>query len=434
MLSERSYELLTAYVDGELGARQRKMVLRLLHRSAEARSLLRQLQEDAESLRRLPRLRLGPDFSERVLQAIGDQRVVVSRPLPRPQARPVPAWAGLAMAASLLLLVGFGSFLYFAGTFADHTTGPVADGGATAPDNGDRQPADPVRVVDNEKKDGSESGKNGKQPEPSRQPDQVAEVPRESPEPAKEVPVPADNGPETTLAIPIPEKEMFQPREAAVALPLILKFADLNAGKLRDELQKDSGFRLEVPCRDSARAFERWQAVFKAQGIALVIDQVAQARLKYPHLQTNYILYAEDLLPDELARILQQVGGEGKKRGDSIFNGLVVTHMNKDDRKELSSLLGVDPKQVQNQRPTGPLGVDPRKPLAETTGDRVAQALAGQGTAKGPRAPEHLALALAYNPVRPRPGSAEVKRFLDSRKAARGGSIQVLLVLREMKR
>ena len=43
MLPEQDRELLTSYVDGELSTRQRKTVLRLLRRSAEARELLRQL-------------------------------------------------------------------------------------------------------------------------------------------------------------------------------------------------------------------------------------------------------------------------------------------------------------------------------------------------------------------------------------------------------
>jgi hypothetical protein len=219
-------------------------------------------------------------------------------------------------------------------------------------------------------------------------------------------------GPETALTLPVPNMEMFQPRDVQVSLPLILKFRELETARLRDELHKDSGFRLEVPCRESTRAFERLQAAFKTHGLALLIDQVAQARLKQPRLKTNFVLYAEDLTPEELTGILEQVSTEDKKaearhRGDGQFDALVLAHMNKDDRTELSQLLGVDPAQVQ-------------APRAGTSKPAV-------------RTPEHLALALAYNPVRPRPGSNEVKRFLDSRKSPRPGTVQVLLVLRETK-
>src|SRR5713226_4046227 len=107
MLADRYHALLTAYVDGELGARQRKAVLRLLRRSAEARVLLRQLQDDAAALRRLPRRRLGEEFPSLVLQVVRDRRLHPGRPaLPRLQPRSVPAWVGVALAASILLLVG----------------------------------------------------------------------------------------------------------------------------------------------------------------------------------------------------------------------------------------------------------------------------------------------------------------------------------------
>jgi hypothetical protein len=114
--------------------------------------------------------------------------------------------------------------------------------------------------------------------------------------------------------------------------------------------------------------------------------------------------------------------------------------MGPDDRKELSELLSIDPKQVQSTKPGTPLNVDIHKPLSETTAEQVAQSLAGQGGTPRPepskpavKPPEHLALVLAYNPVRPRPGSVEIKRFLDNRKPPRSGAIQVLLVLRDTK-
>ena len=51
MLSERDLQLLTAFVDGELTRRERKVVLRLLHRSSQARSVLQELQECMKYLR-----------------------------------------------------------------------------------------------------------------------------------------------------------------------------------------------------------------------------------------------------------------------------------------------------------------------------------------------------------------------------------------------
>jgi hypothetical protein len=90
---------------------------------------------------------------------------------------------------------------------------------------------------------------------------------------------------------------------------------------------------------------------------------------------------------------------------------------------------------VTATRSSAPLGVDVTRPLNEQTATQVTRSLEGQGgrpdTGKpAVKAPERFALALAYNPVRPRSGSPEVKRFLDSRKPVRPGAVQVLLVLR----
>src|SRR5690348_17638588 len=61
------------------------------------------------------------------------------------------------------------------------------------------------------------------------------------------------------------------------ALPISSRRKPLSF-KLREELKKDSGFRLEVPCRESTRAFERLQTAFRANGVNLVTDQRSEER------------------------------------------------------------------------------------------------------------------------------------------------------------
>jgi hypothetical protein len=437
MLTDRFRQLLTGYVDGELGSRQRKAVLRLLRRSPEARTLLRQLQEDAARLRDLPRQHLAPDFPARVLQAASERQLHPGRRrLARLAAPPMmlPAWSGLAVAASVLLLVGFASFVYFTQALSDGTNGgAVVKNGDDdqQPGRPDRPDAPPAPAPDPRPPD--IAADNPPKPDgPAPGPTQVADVP-----PKEKSDAAGDPMADTRLTSPIPKLELFQPKAVEAALPLILKFGDLDVGKLREELQKDSGYRLEVPCRESARAFDRLQGALKARGVGLLIDQVAQARLKQPKLHTNFVLYAEDLTPDDLTKVLQQAAEDDKKaearrKGDGQLDGLVVTRMSKEDREELSRLLGVAPSA------NAPLALDPKTPLSETTAKQVAQALAGQGgasradTAKSAaKPPEPAALVLPYNPERPRPGSPEVKRFLDARKPPRPGTVQVLLVLRE---
>src|SRR3984893_2193595 len=114
MLPDRYRELLTAYVDGELSTRQRKAVSRLLHRSEEARNLLEQLQQDADVLRGLPRLRLDRDLSSQVLLTIHQRRLHPGRHRVTVPPPAFPAWTGLAAAAAVLFVIGVGSYMYFA--------------------------------------------------------------------------------------------------------------------------------------------------------------------------------------------------------------------------------------------------------------------------------------------------------------------------------
>src|ERR1041384_3644971 len=74
MLSEEMIQLLTAFVDGELSQRQRDAVMRLLEHSAEARELLRQLQDNAHRVKKLPRHKVEPSLVEAVMQAIEEHK------------------------------------------------------------------------------------------------------------------------------------------------------------------------------------------------------------------------------------------------------------------------------------------------------------------------------------------------------------------------
>jgi hypothetical protein len=231
----------------------------------------------------------------------------------------------------------------------------------------------------------------------------------------------------------------------ATTLPVVLKVRELDREAVRKqlttELGKDRNFRLELPCQNGTKAFGRVQAVAKAMQVGLMIDKRAVERLKLPQWKTNYVVYLENLTPEEAARFLQQMGVEDTKRATSKpseaqFDRLVLTRMTAQHHKELSTLMGVDPTVTETGKKQ-PLGADPRKPLSELTAAQVSQALAGQGSVPRPKvgkpaakAPERFALVLAYNPVRPDRGSAEIKRFLEARKPAKPGTVRILLVLR----
>jgi hypothetical protein len=447
MLLDRYRQLLTAYVDGELTDRQRRHVARLLRRSSEARRLLQQLQEDAQALRNLPRPHLRVDLTDPVLRTIADRRLTPGQSR-LTKARFSAAWVGplasWAAAAAVLLVLGLASYLYFAASLAD----------PDKPDLAAKQthPPSPPSVPD--EPDRSEIAQGDSSPVPPRQ------GPASNPNPAavspSEVVKRSGDKPKkpATGAPPAPAKEetvltdrleMFRYSEVEAILPVIVKVRDLGEESIRKnlivELRKDANFRLELPCHNGTKAFDRVQAVAKAMNLGLVIEKRAQDRLKLPKSRTNYVVYIENLTPDELAHFVQRLGAEDKKSAGSKplelqFDRLVLTRMTAEHHKELTTLIGVDPT-VSEPAAKGPLGIDPRQPLPDLTARQVGQALAGQGGTPRPDAgksaakgPEHFALVLAYNPVRSSPSSPEIKQFLEGRKRAKPGAIRVLLVLR----
>ena len=135
MLPDHYRELLTAYVDGELTSRQRKAVSRLLHRSDEARKLLEQLQQDAEILRRLPRLHLDRDLSSQVLLTIHQRRLHPGRHRLAAPPPAFPVWTGMAAAAAVLLVIGIGSYVYFAHSLPQDQPQDIASAGTESQSN-----------------------------------------------------------------------------------------------------------------------------------------------------------------------------------------------------------------------------------------------------------------------------------------------------------
>jgi hypothetical protein len=400
MLSDQLRQLLTAYVDGELTNRQRKAVERLLRRSPEARALLAKLQEDSRRLQGLPRRRLGEDFTARVMRSVRQRHAEESRRRAAREAA-LPLWTSVAAAAAVLIAVGFGSFYYF--------THPAPDtqSAAVKPPSGD--PA-PEATPDNEvSRDNGSRVADNHTPPPDRPKGAPEELPM--PEVAKNDPPKESVNPETVIGseTPQPDMEMFKPHVVKPPFSLLEDVRAIQADRLRKALGEETALRVELPCNDTAKGFRRLQAALKEVGVGLAIDAAAQNRLDKPRLRSNYVLIVEDLTAEELARALAKVGADDKKaaeakpKPDGQFSKMVVNRLVEADIKELSAVLRVEAAQLQ----------------------------AGSGKGKGT---ERLALAVTYNPERPKANSPEVKRYLDSRKPARPGALQVLLVLRETPR
>lgn len=138
MLRDRYCQLLTAYVDGVLSKRRRKTVLRLLEKSAEARTILQQLQEHAQKLQSLPHVQLPPEFPAQVVSQIGALKPVAK---PAPASAGIPTWMGISAAAAVLLAVALGSYFFFRGNTEDpnNRIGPMVN-----KENDKLQPIDPM--------------------------------------------------------------------------------------------------------------------------------------------------------------------------------------------------------------------------------------------------------------------------------------------------
>src|SRR5262249_23683932 len=151
MLPANLRELLSAAVDGELSAAERKTAQRLLRESPEARALYAQLKADAGRLKNLPRVAAPGDLADSVMAAI-NERAMTPTPLP-PSRQTSPKfnwsaasiWINLVTAACVLIVISVGSYLYFAASeryFAEQRKNVASNTPAgTSVDRGPDKPA-----------------------------------------------------------------------------------------------------------------------------------------------------------------------------------------------------------------------------------------------------------------------------------------------------
>jgi hypothetical protein len=406
MLSDQICQLLTGFVDGELSNRQRRAVQRLLRRSPEARTLLRKLRHDAVRLRSLQRPHAAPDTSERVVRAIRQRGLQPGGRGTAASVRPT-YWYGYAAAAMVLFAVGLGSFLFFSRPKQQK--------------NGADQIAESIVPQDQQKETGRErtddTGKIipgtpkgvGKSGGSANEMASAGGVKMASPDESSWVKISPVEPP--IVAAPIENMELFKPTVVEAPFSLIRDVRQLEAAKLRGEIEKETALRVELPCREAVKGFNRLKAALKEVNISLLIDSEAENRLSKPRLKTHYAILLENITADELAQMLAHLGAEDKKaaeakpKSDGQFSKMIANRLTDTDRKELADLLRVE------------------RPLL----DRVEKIDAGKPGGNAERA----ALAVTFNPVRPAANSKEVKRYFETRKVTKADAVQVLLVIRE---
>lgn len=445
MLPEDSIQLLTAYVDGELGAKDEEAALTLLRESVEARNLLHQLQQDADALRTLSRVGTPRDLAADVLAKINQTPAPSIRPrstAPRP-ATTWPLWTSFAAAAAVLLVVGTSSWLYVASL---PTNNPVplpvaAVAEASLPDV--------VMTPDTKSDKGTATAKVEERPinGPELMPEPRVLVKAAEPKPAGSgnTEVPGKTSQDEILASPAHNKlELKEAKLPRLALTLGLRDLDQEKHqRLRAELRREASQRVDLPCVDGSLAFPRLQTVCREQGIHLLLDEEARKCLAIPVKGINYLIYTDQVTADELGKLLAQLGQEDKKaetqrRGSGQFNNFTIDAWKPTEQLWLTRSLGEDLMQPARPQPATPAGVDVRKPVSAGTSDQVAQTLKGQGTPRPAgdqpdwNGKDRLALVLVYQPERaPRPANAPLVRFFFSnRKEVGPQPVQLMLILR----
>jgi len=433
MLAEQCLELLTAYVDGQLSARQQRLVQKLLKKSPEARTLLRKLQQDSHELMELPPPPPAPDMTLPVMQAIVQRGVHPHRR--RRPAGTIPLWRGAAAAAAVLLLAAGASFLFFKELGENGKQGYVLHAHKPSPPG----PSNNSNIAHPGPVDKDVAKKDAREPKPDDPPERnpgtnVVKEPDKKPDPDK-VPMPPEK-PDPSGISTAQGMQVINPHEAEIALPTLLRVRDLNQEKPRQtliqELSRHDAYYVELLCREATQAFPRLQAALQAGGYEVVVDGPVQQRLKQPQPRTNYLVYLDNVTAEELAKLLLPLGQEDPKAdnkapvyGQFLSNdaNLILCPMAAEHRRKVLDYLGADPRRA---KATGPLGVDLTRPLSDQTADQLSGDKAGSRPASKS---DRSALAMVHG-VTPRSQSVEVKRYHDSHKPVRKGTLQIFLVLR----
>jgi len=368
MIKRKLSKLLTSYVDGELGLRQRKAVRHLLRRSPKARRLYRQMRADSLALQTMPWPKLKRDLSDTILDQI--KTTIPDFQLPRvgvigpPPARPWrPHW--VAAAAAVLFAVGLGSYLFFANT-QDGGPAPLA--------------ATPNAV------------------EPA---DSIPDV-----EPPRRL------NPESVFAFPNLKAPQLQ--LAQVRVPRVFQLRDLQrpaeTAKLQEHLGSASMFRLDLFASRTATGLSRLQTVCKAEGIEVCIDPASQEFVSRG-LERTWALYVENIRPEEVARVLTKLSINDKKAGE--FQQTVLTAVTADELAEVLGGTGRD------------LAPPSQRPVEQGTAGQIVSSLPGP---KPDRTSGHRFIVVPHEPPRETPYD-EVKHLLDGYREVRPGTIQLMLVL-----
>jgi hypothetical protein len=377
MISEKTLQLLTAFVDGELSPHERKLAARILNISSEARQVVKDLQANVHRLQQLPRRKLEPEFAEQIV------RLIKERAAPRttiPIAEPVDAppgtipilrrwsrWSRYAVAASILIIAAVG--VYFA-----------------------TRSGDPVDLALNA--DADKVQKQGIDYEAT-----IAKVIEGVANEYAKVAPPERTGTRFAFA------DLKQEKQAA---------------RLGQEFVRTKAVHLEIGVKDRGEAVRRLDRALRNQGISLRGIDAAIAKLKGEEAKTEYVVFAENITPAELTRLLSELSQA------TTFETMTVSAVNDQDQQQVCQLLGIGREELLTPRKTA----DPFPTFVEKKGEKKGNnpGIANINPTQTPTPALRTAVVLASDGGAGR-ASSDVIYFRGQRRELQPGTLQVVLVI-----
>jgi hypothetical protein len=199
--------------------------------------------------------------------------------------------------------------------------------------------------------------------------------------------------------------------------------AETTRTRLATQLRQESAYHVDLAVQDSGHAVERLTAALRKSGVKILMPAGTQNSLKQKQGKIRYFLFAENLRPEDVASILQQLGSSSRNKLDAGVHQVVIDVMTPEHRQQLVDLLG--------KRPS-----DPPADLVNRTiiaGKREGQATQPPSPIAAPPAQERFALVLAMpqGSLTSPADSVELRTFLGNRRAQHPDAVQVLLVVHD---
>jgi hypothetical protein len=410
MLTETEQLLITVAVDGELTPAEANAFARLLADRPEAKRLFRQLKATADHLRALPR-RTAP--SGLVAAVLGRVRPVTAA------ARKVPrrgSFLPYLVAASVLFAIAAGSFVFFRGhsTNTDHAQQQVLPPPGRPSVLPDPEQVEPVAVAKGGA--GEDGGVKGSTDDGGM----AKLLPAEPPVVVVvEKPLTPQEKEWYGAGILIDSKPL---KRVDPTLPVIFSALEFDKeeplDRLKKELAKEDGFRLNLFSKTPGAATEHLQAAARAAGVNVFVEaKTAEWIAKRPP-GVAFAFYVENLTADELATLLAAVATQvnAQPKPETILGSAHVIPADVPEQKDLKELIGLDWAVPKPVKPAD------GKPISEGTLKEVVASVKKPG--------DKAAVVVTYAARLNAGKSSEVKQFLDKRGDRKPGTTPLLIVVR----